>query len=86
MSEVFIENINVSNCKVGITGYQKKSEFGPASITVKKLTENNIAVSFLLEERSKLYVDEKAIETYQKNVERKLYPVEYGNAGTQLSL
>jgi hypothetical protein len=80
MAEIIIENIELSDCKVGFTSYQKKPEFGPASITVGHIEKNNITKLFLVEERSKMVVGEKVIAPNHTNVEQVLYGVEYGKS------
>ena len=49
-----LQNVSITNCEKGFTAYQKKPEFGPATIQVRGYTEKNIKNLFLIEEGSKL--------------------------------
>ncbi len=80
MSEIKIENLNLYENRVGFTVFQKKSEFGPASITVNNLKTVNVEVPYLLENKSKLILDNKAMQPSGKNIKDLLYGVEYGKS------
>lgn len=79
-TETAIENLSISNSRIGITVYQKKSEFGPASIKVTNLTLDQAHIPYLVEEKSTLVVDNQPIAPSRKNVKDILYGVEYGKS------
>jgi len=68
MSELNVDNAKISNSKVGFAVYQKKSEFGPASITVIGLTINNIDILHLVEKESELNIKGRKVKSKEKNV------------------
>jgi hypothetical protein len=78
LSQMDIENVNISDAAIGFAAYQKKSEFGPASITAANLTKERITNPYLLEEASILIIDEMAIESNNKNINELLYGSESG--------
>ena len=49
------------NCKTGFAAYQKKPEFGPANIEVKRYGAENVAQLYLLDKGSKLMLIDKEI-------------------------
>jgi len=75
MSQVDITIATVSSCNVGFTTYQKKSEFGPSTLTASVISIVNVATPYLAEEGSLLSVDNQKISAMQKNV----YSILYGN-------
>ena len=79
-SEMHIDTIDISDCQIGFTLYQKKPEFDAAVIEVVHLTKNNVKVPYLVEERSKLVIDGSVIATNGQNVKDILYGVEYGKS------
>lgn len=80
MSEIIIDNIKISNSKIGFTSYQKKPEFDAASIKVTNLQKSKIEIPYLVETRSSLMVDGAVIEPNRKNVKEILYGVEFGKS------
>ncbi|WP_353777097.1 hypothetical protein [Winogradskyella sp. 3972H.M.0a.05] len=82
LSRVTVDNIKMSNTKLGITAFQKKPEFGPSSIIVKGIQTNNIETDYLIESSSTLFVDGKKIETTQ-NVKDRMYGVEFGRSSAE---
>ncbi len=51
-SVLSLDNITISNCKKGITAYQKKPEYGPATIKLGKYKIDKTEHHFLIEEGS----------------------------------
>ncbi len=49
-----LSDVSIKNCRKGFTAYQKKPEFGPATIKVKQFTEEGTSNLFLIEENSVL--------------------------------
>ncbi len=80
MSEIKIEGIEIYDSKIGFTAFQKKPEFGPASIEVSELEMDKVDVPYLIEAGSDLTVNGKRIKPSRENVKDILYGVEYGKA------
>jgi len=72
LSNVTLDQSSISGCNYGFAVYQKKSEFGPATIHVTNTTLHNIAKSNLVEEDSILYIDDTQINGKHKNVYQSL--------------
>jgi len=79
-SEIIINKVKISNCKVGFTLFQKKPEFDSAFIAASNLEMINISIPYLVEENSKLIVDGVSVGTNRNNVEAVLYGVEFGKS------
>ena len=73
MSQVDIDNIAVSASEVGFAIYQKKSEFGPSTMTVSSADMMNVSIPYLVEEDSTLLVDNQKIGDTTQNVFKLLY-------------
>ena len=69
-----------SNCKIAYCAFQKKGEFGPGNISVKKDSLINCSLAHLIETNSKLIINEDSIRVFQDNVIDYLYGKEYGKA------
>jgi hypothetical protein len=80
MTDMKIHDINIAGGEIGFTVYQKKPEYGRASITATAVSIEKTAIPYLVEEQSLLSVDGKMIEPSRKNVKAILYGVEYGKA------
>ncbi len=73
-SEVFIKNSEISNVKYGFSSYQKKPEYGPASIKAENVILLKTDEDYFIEENSNLLIDNIIILNKEKNVYDKLYP------------
>ncbi len=80
MSEIKIDGIDISNCQIGFTLYQKKPEFDAAIVKVVNMKKENLKVTHLVEKRSKLIIDGSVVATYRENVKDLLYGVQFGKA------
>ena len=69
-----------SNCEIAYCAFQKKGEFGPGNITVKKDSLINCSIAHLIETKSKLVINEESIPVFQENVIEYLYGKKYGRA------
>ena len=69
-----------SNCEIAYCAFQKKGEFGPGYITVKKDSLINCSIAHLIETKSKLVINEESIPVFQENVIEYLYGKKYGRA------
>lgn len=61
LSLLKINLINMVNCETGFAGYQKKPEFGPATIEVKRYGAEKVKQLYLLDKGSKLKLIDKEI-------------------------
>ena len=80
LSEISAESINISDCRIGYTVFQKKSEYGAAVIRVSGGRLINVELQYLLEENSALIVDGVSRNPDRTNVQDILYGVEYGKS------
>ena len=62
LSKLKIGLVNMVNCETGFAGYQKKPEFGPASIEVKRYGAEKVDRLYLLDKGSRLKLVDKEIE------------------------
>jgi len=62
LSNISGENISISNSKIGITLYEKKPEYGPATIDINNYTlKGQIDLDYLIQENSTLIIDGQMI-------------------------
>ena len=80
LSELYAESINITNCRIGYTAFQKKSEYGGAIIRVSNNRMKNVELQYLLEENSSLIVDGISRDADRANVKDILYGIEYGKS------
>lgn len=79
-SAVELKDVDMTDCRVGFTVFQKKPEFGKAKIEVTNLQRENIELDYLLEKGSDLVIEGKAMAFSDDAVKAKLYGAEYGKA------
>jgi hypothetical protein len=80
LSKINITNLSIIDTRLGISAFQKKSEYGVASIQISKLTLENNELDYLIENKSSLMIDNKAVETVSNNVIDQMYGKEYGKS------
>ena len=80
-SEVVIEEAKVESSQIGFAVFQKKPEFGPASISVDKLKMSNLENPFIVEKGSHLLIDGVLALPRIKNVEKFLYGKKFQGLG-----
>ena len=78
-SDIHIENSMLFNNQLDYAVFQKKSEFGPARITLNNVKVKDIE-KYLVEENSILSINNKIIKSNSKNVKNILYGNQYGKA------
>ncbi len=74
LSRVKIKEAKLENSKFGFAAFQKKSEFGAASIDVDQLEMADIELPFLIEKGSSLKIEGEPIQSKFKNIKKLLYP------------
>lgn len=80
LSTIDLTNVRIINTRLGLSAFQKKSEFGVAGININKLTLENIEVPYLIETHSSLTIDGVPVETVSNNVIDQMYGKEYGKS------
>lgn len=80
LSYIQLNNVNIANSRLAISSFQKKSEYGPGTITLNNLTLVNNEVNYIIEENSELTIDDKLVETNSSRVIDKMYGNEYGKS------
>lgn len=73
LSKLRISGIKISNCEIGITAFQKKAEYGPGYINIMGVNMDSVKVPYVLEYRSSILVDGKAINPTHQNVRKMFY-------------
>ncbi|MEP0263145.1 hypothetical protein [Dokdonia sp.] len=80
LSKINLTNLSIIDTRLGISAFQKKSEYGVASIQISKLTLQNNELDYLIENKSSLIIDNVAVETVSNNVIDQMYGKEYGKS------
>jgi hypothetical protein len=75
-SNVVMENLSISNCEYGLTAFNKKPEYGSASIVVDGLEMTEVNTPYFVERESIVIVDNTQIAGNQENVKEILYDLE----------
>jgi hypothetical protein len=75
-SHVDAKVLRLDACAIGITAYQKKSEFGPASMTIASLVVSNTPKEHLIEAGCDVVVDGAPVSHREDAVEQQLYGAE----------
>jgi hypothetical protein len=77
-STVVAEGLRVVDGRIGFALYEKKSEFGPASMDLRDARLEGVATPYLLEQRSKLVMGGRSIEPNATGVYDQLYGAQNG--------
>lgn len=80
LSNIKIKEITISDSKIGLSAYQKKSEFGPGNILVNNLLIRNVEIPYLIESGSNITIDGNVVESNSENVKDILYGTQYGKS------
>ena len=80
LSTINLNDVSISRTRLGLSAFQKKSEYGVATISVNNLALTNIEVNHLIEINSNLTIDNVAVETVSNNVIDQMYGKEYGKS------
>lgn len=73
MSQLTVQSVEISDSAIGLAAYQKKAEFGPASMEVHGLEMATVDTPYLVEVHSRVVVDSEVIEAIYENVYDMLY-------------
>jgi hypothetical protein len=77
-SRVVAEALRVIDGQIGFALYEKKSEFGPASMELRDARLEGVATPYLLEQRSKLVMGGRPVEPNATSVYDRLYGAQNG--------
>ncbi len=72
-SKVEMRDIELIENNIGITAFEKKSEFGPSSIEGQLVQMKNINIPYLIEKNSFCRINDNVIESNEKNLKELLY-------------
>jgi hypothetical protein len=78
LSSVQINNLTIDSCSIGFTAFQKKPEFGPASITATNVLYKEVIRNCLNEKGSEVFINGKAMQPSKDKVEDVLYGAQFG--------
>ncbi len=79
-STVTFSDVTLKNCRIGVTLFQKKSEFGPAFVTGHEIKVENSEIPYLIEQNCSLTLDGELIPANKDNVKKILYGAEFGKS------
>ncbi|WP_149273778.1 hypothetical protein [Pareuzebyella sediminis] len=80
LSTITLTDVAIENTRLGVACFQKKSEFGPGIVNLKRLKFSGIEVPYLIAENSDLVIDDNIIQEKSDNVIDKMYGNEYGKS------
>ncbi len=72
-SNLKVNKVQIFNCKIKFAVYQKKSEFGPSSLEVTEITQDDKGAFYFLENKSKLKIDKIDYSSSENNIYEKIY-------------
>ncbi|MCH7534724.1 MAG: right-handed parallel beta-helix repeat-containing protein, partial [Bacteroidetes bacterium] len=70
LSNVTLDDVVIQNCKIETAAYQTKSEFGPATITLKQAKMTALEGANIIENDSRLIVNDKAMPTIPNVIDK----------------
>ncbi|WP_422082730.1 hypothetical protein [Ulvibacterium sp.] len=80
LSKVVLDSVNIDGTRLGFAVFQKKSEFGPGSIEVTNLTLLRKEQDYLVENNSRLILNDTLAITVSNKVIDKMYGKQYGKS------
>lgn len=80
LSSIDFDGVEVTDTRLGLSAFQKKSEYGVAKISINNLVLNNVEKAHLIELNSELRIDNKLMETVSNKVIEQMYGNEYGKS------
>lgn len=73
LTTINADHVTISNTNIGLAAYEKKTEFGSASMHITDLIIDNVTESHMIEEGSILVIDGEIIKGTLKNLKEILY-------------
>ena len=80
LSSVIISDLKIIDTRLGLSAFQKKSEYGVAAIKIDRLLLKNAERDYLIERNSQLIIDGNTVETVTNKVIDQMYGKEYGKS------
>lgn len=80
LSRISLDNLSITDTRLGLSAFQKKSEYGTASITIQDLSLIQVEQHHLIEIDSQLLIDGQAVTTVSNSVIDQMYGKEYGKS------
>lgn len=80
LSTITLTDVTIENTRLGIACFQKKTEFGPGIVNLKRLQFIGNEVPYLIAENSDLIIDDVVKLDKSANVIDKMYGNEYGKS------
>jgi len=80
LSDVAVENASLENVRLGVAVFQKKEEFGGASIEINNLALQNVEQDYLVDVASTLLIDKIEQSGKLEDVEAFLYGEKFGKS------
>ena len=72
LSRVTVDDVSISGAVVGLTAYQKKTEFGPGHLEATGFNSRNNQLPYLVESGSAVLVDGVQVSGYGKKKQAEL--------------
>lgn len=73
LSRIDANDILIADCRYGLLAFQKKPEYGPASIVADKISFQNVDSRYLVEKESRLQLDKIPILGSRKKLSKEFY-------------
>lgn len=80
LSDVAVENTSLENVRLGVAVFQKKEEFGGASVEINNLAQQNVEQDYLVDFASTLLIDKIEQSGQLEDVEAFLYGAKFGKS------
>ena len=80
LSSVVLSDLSITDTRLGLSAFQKKSEYGTASISIKNLSLAQVEQPHLIEIESQLLIDGLPVTTVSNSVIDQMYGKEYGKS------
>jgi len=80
LSQIDFSNVTLNGTRLGFSAFQKKSEYGTASIKVNTISQINNETDFLIEMKSSLSINGELMPTVSNKVIDQMYGNEYGKS------
>ncbi len=80
LSAVKLTGLVIEDTRLGLSSFQKKTEYGAGLIVISNLTLINNELDYLIENNSVLTIDGVAVQTVSNNIIDQMYGGEYGKS------
>lgn len=80
LSTINFTNVTLNNTRLGFSAFQKKTEYGAATIKIENITQINNDTDYLIESASSLVIDGSKMPTVSNKVIDQMYGNEYGKS------